>query len=212
MSGNSRRYLLALAVAIWVTAGGFSAKAADAAAAQPIVVVVVDTQRVLEESKAGKTIKSQMQQHVSSYQKTISKQDQELSAAQQDLQRQQAILAQDAFALKVKEFDQRVNDARKKAQEAQQSLQESQREAIGKVEYAMLQVVADLAKERGANLVLNKSTVVMFDTHFDMSDEIIKRLNEKLPAVTVSFNHTAGAAPAPGAAPAKPASAPKKKN
>jgi hypothetical protein len=33
-----------------------------------------------------------------------------------------------------------------------------------------------------------------------------------LPAVTVSFNHTAGAAPAPSAAPAKPASAPKKKN
>jgi outer membrane protein len=212
MSGNLRRYLLAVTAAMWTTAAGLPAHGADAPQAQPIVVVVVDTQRVLEESKAGKTIQSQMQQQVATYQKTISKQDQELSAAQQDLQRQQAILAQDAFALKVKEFDQRVNDARKKASEAQQNLQESQREAVGKVEYAMLQVVADLAKERGANLVLNKSTVVMFDTHFDMSDEIIKRLNEKLPAVTVSFNHPAGTAPAPGAAPAKPASAPKRKN
>lgn len=212
MSGNLRRYLLAMTAAIWVAAAGLPAQGADAAPASPIVVVV-DTQRVLEESKAGKTIQSQMQQRVSTYQKTISKQDQELSAAQQDLQRQQAILAQDAFALKVKEFDQRVNDARKRAQEAQQNLQESQREAFGKVEYAMLQVVADLAKERGANLVLNKSTVVMFDTHFDVSDEIIKRLNEKLPAVTVSFNHpAAGAAPAPAAAPAKPAGTSKKKN
>jgi outer membrane protein len=204
-----RRSLAAILVASAIASG--PALAADAPS-QPLTVVVVDTQRVLEESKAGKTIQSQMQQQVSNYQKNISKQDQELSAAQQDLQRQQSILSQDAFALKVKEFDQRVNDARKRAQEAQQNLSESQRAAIGKVEYAMLQVVADLAKERGANLVLNKSTVVMFDTHFDVSDEIIKRLDDKLPAVTVSFDKPpASATPAPGAASAKPASAPKKK-
>ena len=222
MSANLRRHSLAVTVAAWAIAAGLPAFAADPPpqspaqstgqpAGQSIVVVVVDTQRVLAESKAGKTIQAQMQQQVTNYQKTISKQDQELSVAQQDLQRQQSILAQDAFALKVKEFDQRVNDARKRAQEAQQKLQESQREALGKVEYAMLQVVAGLAKERGANLVLNKSTVVMFDTHFDASDEVIKRLNEKLPAVTVSFNRPAGEAPAAGAAPAKPGRPPKKK-
>src|SRR5260221_2618092 len=206
------RYPLAATIAAWVIAAGLPALAADAPLAQSLVVVVLDTQRVLEESKAGKTIQSQMQQQVSNYQKTISKQDQELSAAQEDLQRQQSILAQDAFALKVKEFDQRVNDARKRAQEAQQNLSESQRAAIGKVEYAMLQVVADLAKERGANLVLNKTTVVMFDTHFDVSDEVIKRLDDKLPAVTVSFDRPpAGATPAAGTAPAKPAAPPKKK-
>jgi Skp family chaperone for outer membrane proteins len=150
-----------------------------------------------------------MQQQVTTYQKSISKQDEELSAAQQDLQRQQTILAQDAFAAKLKEFDQRVNDARKRAQEAQQNLTESQRGAIATVEDAMLHIVADLAKERGANLVLNKTTVVMFDTRFDVTDDIIKRLDEKLPAVTVSFNRT-GQPAAPAAAGAgKPA--PKKK-
>jgi len=203
-----RRYPVAVTIAAWMIAASLPVLAADPPPAQSIVVVVVDTQRVLEESKAGKTIQSQMQQQVSTYQKNISKQDQDLSAAQQDLQRQQAILAQDAFALKVKEFDQRVNEARKRAQEAQQNLSESQRAAIGKVEYAMLQVVADLAKERGANLVLNKSTVVMFD-----SDEVIKRLDDKLPAVTVSFDRPpANATPAGAATPAKPAAnTPKKK-
>ncbi len=208
-----RRYPVAVTIAAWMIAASLPVLAADPPPAQSIVVVVVDTQRVLEESKAGKTIQSQMQQQVSTYQKNISKQDQDLSAAQQDLQRQQAILAQDAFALKVKEFDQRVNEARKRAQEAQQNLSESQRAAIGKVEYAMLQVVADLAKERGANLVLNKSTVVMFDTHFDVSDEVIKRLDDKLPAVTVSFDRPpANATPGGAATPAKPAAnTPKKK-
>src|SRR5260370_31165212 len=209
MSAKLRRHILALAVVSWaIGAAAPASLAADPPAGQSLVVVVVDTAGVLQESKAGKTIQSQMQQQVSTYQKTITKQDEELSAAQQDLQRQQTVLAQDAFAVKLKEFDQRVNDARKRAQEAQQNLTESQRGAIATVEDAMLHIVADLAKERGAHLVLNKTTVVMFDTRFDVTDDIIKRLDEKLPAVTVSFNRTGQATPAAAGA-AKPA--PKKK-
>jgi outer membrane protein len=208
MSARLRRHIFALAVVAGaVGAASPASLAADQPAGQSLVVVVVDTARVVQESKAGKTIQSQMQQQAGIYQKTITKQDEELSAAQQDLQRQQTILAQDAFAVKLKEFDQRVNDARKRAQEAQQNLTESQRGAIATVEDAMLHIVADLAKERGANLVLNKTTVVMFDTRFDATSDVIKRLDEKLPAVTVSFNRTGQTTPA--AAAAKPA--PKKK-
>jgi outer membrane protein len=182
----------------------------------PPSLPVVDMQRVLQESKAGKMIQSQMQQQVSSYQKNLAKQDQELAATQQDLQRQQSILAQDAFAIKVKEFEQRVADASKRAQEAQQNLSESRNEAVGKVDNAMLQVIDGLAKERGANLILNRGAVVMFDVRMDVSDEVIKRLDEKLPAVTVSFNRPAsagaGTAAAPaGAAAGKPGTPPKKK-
>ncbi len=199
MSAKLCRYFFALAVAAGaVGTAGRAVLAADQPAGQSLVVVVVDTSRVLQESKAGKTIQSQMQQQVTTYQKSISKQDEELSAAQQDLQRQQTILAQDAFAAKLKEFDQRVNDARKRAQEAQQNLTESQRGAIATVEDAMLHIVADLAK-----------TVVMFDTRFDVTDDIIKRLDEKLPAVTVSFNRTGQPAAPAAAAAGKPA--PKKK-
>src|ERR1700681_4038293 len=119
MSAKLRRHILALAVATWaVSAPAPASLAADQPAGQSLVVIVVDTARVVQESKAGKTIQSQMQQQVSTYQKSITKQDEELSTAQQDLQRQQAILSQDAFAVKLKEFDQRVSDARKRAQEA----------------------------------------------------------------------------------------------
>src|SRR6266566_3398451 len=144
MSAKLRRHVFALAVAAWVaSAAGSAVLAADQPAGQALVVVVVDTTRVLQESKAGKMIQSQMQQQVGTFQKSIAKQDEELSTAQQDLQRQQTILSQDAFAIKLKEFDQRVNDARKRAEESRQNLQESQRGAIATVEDAMLHIVAD---------------------------------------------------------------------
>src|SRR5258708_36683799 len=200
-----RRSLLAVIVAAGAVAAGLPAHVGDQPVVHPVVVLVVDMQRVLQESKAGKMIQSQMQQQVSTYQKSLAKQDQDLAATQQDLQRQQSILAQDAFALKVKEFEQRVNDASKRAQEAQQTLSDSRNEAVGKVDTAMLQVIDGLAKERGANLILNRGAVVMFDVRMDVSDDVIKRLDEKLPAVTGSFNRPAGGGAAPaGAAPGAP--------
>jgi outer membrane protein len=225
MSAILRRFSLAVMLAAGAAAAGSPAHGADQPLVQPVTVLVVDMQRVLQESKAGKMIQSQMQQQVSTYQKTLAKQDQELAATQQDLQRQQSILAQDAFAAKVKEFEQRVSEASKRAQEAQQTLSESRNVAVGKVDSAMLQVIDGLAKERGANLIVNRGAVVMFDVRMDVSDEVIKRLDEKLPAVTVSFNRPAGgtapaaggapaagaAPPAAGAAPAKPGTAAKKK-
>jgi outer membrane protein len=213
MFAKLRRYTLAMTIAAGAAMAGLPARAADQPLVQPVAVLVVDMQRVLQESKAGKMIQSQMQQQVSTYQKSLAKQDQDLAATQQDLQRQQSMLAQDAFAAKVKEFEQRVADASKRAQEAQQNLSESRNEAVGKVDTAMLQVIDGLAKERGANLILNRGAVVMFDVRMDVSDEVIKRLDEKLPAVTVSFNRPAGGAPAAGAgaAAAKPPAAPPKK-
>jgi outer membrane protein len=217
MSAMLRRYSLAVMLATGAAASGLPAHGADQPLVQPVAVLVVDMQRVLQESKAGKMIQSQMQQQVSTYQKTLAQQDQELAATQQDLQRQQSILAQDAFAVKVKEFEQRVGEASKRAQEAQQTLSESRNEAVSKVDSAMLQVINGLAKERGANLIVNRGAVVMFDVRMDVSDEVIKRLDEKLPAVTVSFNRPAGgtpsggAAPTAGTAPAKPGTPAKKK-
>src|SRR5882672_8045966 len=221
MFAKLRRYTLATIFAAGAAMAGLPAHAADQPPVQPVVVLVVDMQRVLQESKAGKTIQSQMQQQISTYQKSLAKQDQELAATQQDLQRQQSILAQDAFALKVKEFEQRVSDASKRAQEAQQTLSDSRNEAVGKVDAAMLQVIDGLAKERGANLIVSRGAIVMFDLRMDVSDEVIKRLDDKLPAVTVSFNRpagaptaaapAAGAVPAAGAAPAKPGAPAKKK-
>src|SRR5258708_12413487 len=109
MSAKLCRYFFALAVAAGaVGTAGPAVLAADQPAAQSIVVVVVDTSRVLQESKAGKMIQSQMQQQVGTYQKSITKQDEELSTAQQDLQRQQAILSQHAFPVNLKQFDHRV--------------------------------------------------------------------------------------------------------
>ncbi|HZS83717.1 MAG TPA: OmpH family outer membrane protein [Stellaceae bacterium] len=201
------------AVAVALLAAGSiasAASAADAPAAPPAInVMVVDTARVLHESKAGKAIESQLRQRYTSYQQSISKQEADLASAQQELQKQKAILAQDAFAEKVKEFETRYGEARQKAQESQRELVQGENEAKGKVLVAMRQILEEMARERHANLVLDRTVVMIFDAHFEVTDDVIKRLDEKMPTLTVSFHAPEQAAPSPGK-PAAKKPAPKK--
>jgi Skp family chaperone for outer membrane proteins len=191
-----------------VGCGAFAVRAADTPSS--LVVLVVDARRVMIDSKAGKAIQMQMQQQFASYQKNISQQEQELVSAQQELQRQQTILSQDAFAAKAKEFDQRIADARRKAQEAQGELARAEGQAQDKERLALQEILASIAKEHSANIILDKSTVLLFDSHFEITDEVMKRLDEKLPNVTVVFSSPGTPVPA-AQPPAKAATPPKKK-
>lgn len=175
----------------------FAALAAPAVAiaAPPVSVIIVDTQRVLEESKAGKALQSQMREKVQTYQKGISQQDQQFYSERQELERQRSILGQEAFQAKAKDFEQRIGDASKKAQETQRQIAQGEAQARGKIGSATEEVVQQLAKEHNATLVLPKQTVIFFDPGFDVTDETIKRLDQSLPTLTVTFP-TGTAAPA----------------
>ena len=208
----ARAAVVALLVLLGSASSFAAGPASPPATAQTASIVVVDSHRVLAESKAGKAIYAQMQAKATSYDKSFAQEEQELASVQQELQRQQSILAQDAFAAKARDFDQRVNEARRKVQASKMELSQGQNEAEKTVMKAVLQILNDVAKERNANLVLDKAVVVMFDNSADVTDEVIKRLDEKLPTMTVSFvpvDPGATAAGPDGTVPAKPAAAKK---
>ena len=168
------------------------------------VVLVVDLRRVMLDSKAGKTIQGQMQQQVGTWQKTFAQNEQELASQQQELQRQATILAQDTFEVKRKEFEQKVLDYRKRTEDVRGELAKAENQANDKLRHALQEILRDLAKEHGANFILDAPTVLLFDGRFEVTDEVMKRLDEKLPAVTVNFapgsqTPAASGAPAPTA-------------
>src|SRR5690348_17289445 len=130
-------FAAAIGSALLGTAGApVEAATAAPAPAKSLVVLVVDTQKVVQDSKAGQAVRAQMQERMARYQKGISKQDEEFKAAQAELSRQRSILAQDVFATKVKDFEGRVGEARQKAQEELKSLSDGERSAYNKIELA----------------------------------------------------------------------------
>src|ERR1700761_5378834 len=94
-------------------------------AAQNISVMVVDVQALLQNSKAAKMVRSQMEQKRNEYTKEISRSEEQLRAERDALQRQQASLSADALNKKAREFQQKVNDLDRDVQSKRAALEKS---------------------------------------------------------------------------------------
>jgi outer membrane protein len=183
-------------------------------AAPGLSILVVDVQSLLQNSKSAKMVRQQIEQKRGEYTKEISHQEEVLRQERDTLQRQQGTLSADALNQKAKDFQQKVNELDRTVQAKRQALEKSNAEALEKIQEAMLKIITGIYKERKANLVFQRSELVLFDQGFDVTDEVLQKLDEQLPTLTVNFaTPVAGPAPpaqpAPAAAPAQPA--PKKK-
>jgi outer membrane protein len=189
------------------------APANPAVAPMPLTVLVVDVQALLQNSKAAKMVRSQIEQKRNEYTKEISHQEETLRAERDALQRQQASMSADALNQKGREFQQKVNDLERNVQGKRQALEKSNGDALSKIQEQMLKIIADIAKDRKSNLVFQRADLVLFDQSFDVTDEVLQKLDELMPALTVDFAVPTPppAAPGPAATAAQPApSAPAK--
>src|SRR5262249_44636755 len=183
---------------------------------QNLTVMVVDYQALLQNSKAAKMVRGQIEQKRGEYTKEISHQEEVLRAERDALQRQQASLSPEALNQKSRDFQQKVNDLERNVQGKRQALEKSNGDALQKIQEEMLKIIADIAKQRKANLVFQRADLVLFDQTFDVSDEVLQKLDEQMPALTVNFvapvpPTASAAAPAPAAQGGSPAPGPKPK-
>jgi len=114
---------------------------------------------------------------------------------------------------KGREFQQKVNDLERNVQGKRQALEKSNGEALSKIQEEMLKIIADIAKQRKANLVFQRADLVLFDQAFDVTDEVLQKLDEQMPAMTVNFvvPTPPPSSSAPASQPAAAGAAPKPK-
>jgi outer membrane protein len=192
-----------------------AAPAAAPTGPSTLTIMVVDVQSLLQNSKSAKMVRQQIEEKRNEYAKDISHQEEVLRQERDSLQRQQASLSADALNQKGREFQQKVNELDRNVQGKRQALERSNAEALEKIQEAMLKIITDIAKDRKANLVFQRSELVLFDQGFDVTDDVLRKLDEQLPTLTVNFvapvaSNSAQPAAQPAAAPAQPAAKKKK--
>ena len=168
----------------------------------PLTIMVVDIQSLLQNSKSAKMVRQQIEQKRAEYAKEISHQEETLKQERDSIQRQQSSLSAEALNQKGREFQQKVNDLDRGVQSKRQALERSNAEALEKIQEVMLKIITDIAKDRKANMVFQRSELVLFDQNYDVTDDVLRRLDEQLPTLTVNF-----VAPAPVTPAAQPAAA-----
>ncbi len=148
-------------------------------------VAVIDIQRLQRESSASKSIQSQMEKLQAAISQDIAKQENELRANKQELDRQRTLVSPEAFAERVRAFEQKYANLQRDVQNRKRELEKSAATAFGSVEKALREVVEQLVEERRLNLVVVKNLTMYNAPEYELTDEVLKRLNAKLPSVKV---------------------------
>ncbi|HEV8015040.1 MAG TPA: OmpH family outer membrane protein [Stellaceae bacterium] len=175
-----------LGLAAALVAAAMLPLAARAQQVAPPVIVTVDVQQILRDSLVAKDVQAQMDQRTQRYTNDVSDQEAQLQKTQDELEQLRTKLAPDAFNARMRDFQQRYDTLDNRVQATRQALQQSYNDAMTKVEDTALQIIADIAAERKANLVVAKAAVLFEAQDLDITQEVIRRLDTKLPQIQLA--------------------------
>lgn len=148
---------------------------------------VVNTAKIMRDSKAAQSVRAQLQTKQKAFQAELDAKEKQLLAEDQALAKQQSSVEKAAFEQKVKEFRTKAANAQREVQQKKIAVEKALESALASVQSTVLQVVKEVAAEKKLNLVVSSGAVLYTDPTLDITDEVLKRLNEKLPNVAVKF-------------------------
>lgn len=179
------RQLLTLSLLI-VLAALVTAKLDPAAAQDGMGIAILDMERILRESKAATNLREEIDKQRQVHQANLSEQENALRAADEELARQRAVLSSEAFAAKRKELQDQAMGLQQEFLTRQKELEQLFGKGIGQVRNSLAEVAKEIADERGIRLILLKATIVLASRELDITEEALKRLDEKLPSVDLA--------------------------
>ncbi len=183
-------FLLFLIVFPAVISGPWSVGPASAQQMPAPVIAVIDFQRVARESAAGKIVRALVDKQHAAYQAEIKKVQQELEKTRRELTQQQAVLAPEVFSQKRKEYQSRAEELQRMVQIRKRQLDQMFVQGMRQIELALVEVLKEMAKERKINMILNAARgqgIVLFaDNSIVITDEARRRLDKRLPSLTLA--------------------------
>ena len=148
-------------------------------------IAILDLDQLLRNSQAAKSLRQRIEEHRTTYQTELRKKEQELGAADRELARQRSVLSAEAFAQKRKELEEQAASLQREFVSQQRNLERRFRQGMGQVRTVVIEVSKEIALERDLDIILLKASVVLTVRELDITDEVMKRLNERLSMVQI---------------------------
>lgn len=141
---------------------------------------VVDVQRALNESEAGKKAKENLNKRVEKMQTDLKAKKDALDKIEADFKKQSAVLSGDAKRDKEKEFDRKKRDFADTVRDYQEEINQAELTATQPIVKDLEQLIEKLGKDQGYTVILEQkmSGTIYTAKGVDITEQIIKTYNE----------------------------------
>lgn len=147
-------------------------------------VGVINSQRLLNDTKAGKRAKESLTAYSKNRQALMELEERELRRMEEDFVKQSSILSPAAKRDREEQFRRRMQEYQQKAAELNREVQEKQKDVLEGFRDKIETVVAKVAKRLGLQVVIDKSKggpTVYHEEGLDISSEVIEEFNREYP-------------------------------
>jgi outer membrane protein len=150
-----------------------------ALAADVAKIGVIDFQKILETSAAGKAIQAELKSKNEMMAADLQKKGTEIENISKRLERESMVMSKEMREEKEREQRIKVNDFKSLQKKYRAELQKLQVELMQKLQTDLNAVTAEIGKKEGYLLIMDKRGVVYAPTSVDLTDKIIQMLNKK---------------------------------
>lgn len=138
----------------------------------------VDLQKALNQSEAGKSAKVEISQKIKEYEGEAVRQQDELKKLKEELEKQAVLLSDEARAEKERDYQKKLKDFQRFTKDIQDEVQQRDADFTRAIMEEIEGVIKKIGESGGYSVILEQSQLLYADDAFDLTDKVIKTLDE----------------------------------
>ncbi|MFN3701524.1 MAG: OmpH family outer membrane protein [Alphaproteobacteria bacterium] len=152
-----------------------------------IKIAVVDMQMVMTESSAAVSIQEQVQNEREKLQSEFLSYEDSLRESERLLVEKRSSMTAEEFAAKRDEFQMSLQETGSLVQKKRTVLENALMTATSKLRSEALSIIAGVAEDQGYDLVLTRQNIVLVAKQYDITDEVMERINSRLKHIALEM-------------------------
>lgn len=185
---NFKKTILLFSALFVFSSGSALAADSDGKGATIGKVGYIDLIKIVNEAKAAKIIEKQINALKIKYQNDAKAKENALKSREKELDEQKKAISKEAFAKKVAEFRSRVQSDQKQIMKYQKILQVAYGKALEALRVQTIKIAGDYAKKNDFSMVLPKSQLIYATENYDITNNVLDMLNDKVPEINISVD------------------------
>jgi outer membrane protein len=148
-------------------------------AADVAKIGVIDLQKILETSAAGKSIQTELKKENDKMLADLKKKGAEIENIRKRLERESMVMGKEMREEKERESRIKINDFKSLQKKYRSDLQKHEGRLMQQLSDDINEIVNEIGKKEGYLIIINKLGVIYSPNSIDITDKIIGKLNTK---------------------------------
>jgi outer membrane protein len=148
-------------------------------AADVAKIGVINLQKILETSAAGKSIQAELKKEKDKMESELKKKGAEIENIRKRLERESMVMGKEMRDEKERESRIKINDFKSLQKKYRSDLQQLEAGLINQLKSDIDDIVQKMGKKEGYLLIINKFGVIYSPNSIDVTDKTIKELDKK---------------------------------